>query len=67
MVKYVSFERDVLRILVCGEYPGCDGSSLRNIYNSQFTNCCHERLKLRFHDIVRVFPVLMHDRDLGKV
>ena len=67
MVTYISFERGVLRILVCGEYPGCDGLSLRNICNIQFADCCHERLKLRVHDIERVVPVLTHDKDLGEV
>ena len=67
MVKYVSFERGVLQILVCGEHPGCNGPSLCNICNIKFANCCHERLTLRFHDISRVVPIFTHDRDLEEV
>ena len=37
------------------------------MFNIKFANCCHERLKLRFHDIVRVVSVLTHNRDLEEV
>ena len=66
-IKYVSFQRGVLRMLVRGDCPGCDEPIIRNICNLKFAYYCHECLKLCFHVIDTVIPVTTHAANVEEV
>ena len=66
-VRYVSYIDRTLRLLVCGDCPGCAAPFIRNVCNVQFCDTCHELMKQAFPVIRKVVPVLTTDTDINEV
>ena len=67
IVCYVSYCHCTLRILVCGQCPGCDAPFVRNICNARFCEEIKQVIQNRFPVTQHVKPVFTHNDDLASI
>ena len=67
ILKYVSYVNRTLRLLVCGDCPGCSSRVVRNICNVHFCNTVLTVMLPRFPRLLHVKPVLTHENDIAQV
>ena len=66
-IRFVSYHDNVVRILTCGDCPGCDAPWLRNICNKIFCNRATEVMARAIPAVKEVRPVYTFDDDFANI